>query len=226
MDAYRSADWAAFRAEVISLDGGLCTSCGRGPSDGVVLQVHHKQYFPGRKPWQYPHHMCETVCRGCHAARHGKIPPKIGWDFVGWNDLGELAGTCDCCGTSVRYLFLVTHPDWPTMEVGETCCDNLTSTKLASNQMESSRRFAARLKRFVSSVRWSNRPGGISRITALKAVVDVIPASRSFMIRVNGRTGRKEFATVLDAKTGVFEMIDSGELKAYLRRQDGDAPTG
>lgn len=50
---YASEKWANFRAKVIALDGGECVACGRSVSDGVVLQVHHKLYISGRKPWEY-----------------------------------------------------------------------------------------------------------------------------------------------------------------------------
>lgn len=49
---YADEKWAAFRERVIVLDGGECVSCGRSRSGGVVLQVHHKQYVKGRKPWE------------------------------------------------------------------------------------------------------------------------------------------------------------------------------
>ena len=154
MKPYRSTDWKEFRNDVIRLDGGVCVRCSRGPSDGVVLQVHHKQYLFGHKPWEYPYELCETLCRGCHAAEHGKIMPRFGWDQVGWDDLGDLTGKCDYCGTEIRYVFLIQHKKWHTMEVGEICCDNLTCSQVASEHMESIRRFSARRKRFVSSSRW------------------------------------------------------------------------
>ncbi|MCX7257277.1 MAG: hypothetical protein NTZ64_11205 [Polaromonas sp.] len=133
MKPYRSREWKIFRNEVIRLDGGACSNCGKTASDGAILQVHHKQYFSGRSPWDYPYNLCETLCKGCHAAEHGLIPPKFGWEHVGWDDLGELNGICECCGTSIRYIFLVQHPKWNPMEVGEICCDNLTSIGLTQN---------------------------------------------------------------------------------------------
>jgi hypothetical protein len=130
MHHYCTADWRAFRAKVIDLDGGICLTCGRNKANGAVLQVHHKQYLPGHKPWEYPFELCETMCSGCHAALHGHVPPRFGWEHAGWDDLGDLTGTCECCGTSIRYVFMLQHPKWYAMEVGEICCDNLTSTQL------------------------------------------------------------------------------------------------
>ena len=64
---YADRQWAAFREKVVNLDGAMCVECGRTRSDGVVLQVHHRQYIRGRKPWEYDYADCETLCKGCHA---------------------------------------------------------------------------------------------------------------------------------------------------------------
>lgn len=174
MDAYRSKDWHSFRREVVRLDNQACTLCGRKESEEVILQVHHKQYLQGRKPWEYPYQLCMTVCKGCHAAEHGIIPPKFGWEHVGWDDLGNLDGTCECCGKSIRYVFLVTHKAWTSMEVGEVCCDNLTSTQVASGVMESRRRYSTRLKTFISSTRW--RQNGETRCGLKDPLASPAPA--------------------------------------------------
>lgn len=200
-------------------DGGVCTSCGRGPNDGVVLHVHHKQYLSGHKPWEYPYDLCATLCSGCHAAKHGIIPPKFGWEHVGWDDLDDLAGTCEYCGTSIRYVFMVQHPHWRTMEVGEICCDNLTSTQVASGLMESKRRYSDRLKRFVSSPRWSSDPGRVEHIRQRKLNLEVVPKDGAFHLRIEWNMGRRLSETPLDAKIKAFELIESGVVDAYLKKQ-------
>lgn len=218
MDGYRSKDWKQFREEVIRLDGGACSRCSRTPADGVVLQVHHKQYFEGRKPWQYPYDACYTLCSGCHAAEHGIIPPKFGWSFAGWQDLGDLVGNCDLCNTAIRYSFLVAHSGWRAMEVGEECCDNLTCTQVASNFAESRRRFAGRLKRFVDSSRWEQYPSGKHLIIQKGYVVSILPASGGFRTWVNDKAGKAVHESLLDAKAAIFEAIDSGKVGAYFAK--------
>lgn len=220
MTPYDSKTWKSFRDEVISLDGEACSICGRTQKDGVVLQVHHKQYIRGFKPWEYPLELCATLCRGCHAAEHGKIPPKFGWEHIGYDDLGDLTGTCECCGNSIRYVFLVQHEKWGAMEVGEICCDNLTSTQVASNIMESKRRFADRLKRFISSVRWSELPSGIHHIIQDKIRIAIIPHNEVFKLRINGKLGKSEYTSILNAKKSVFELIESGVIREFLEKQE------
>lgn len=216
-DPYRSSEWAKFRAEVIRLDGGACRRCGRG--DGAVLQVHHKEYIRGHKPWEYSYDLCETICRGCHASEHKLIPPRFGWEYVADDDAGDLELTCDYCGTSIRYSFIIQHPNWPTMEVGEVCCDNLTSTQVASTIMESRRRYADRLRRFVESPRWrATGSGGVLRIKQLGFDVEILPANEEFRLRINGLLGKSVFKKAFDAKIKFFELIEAGEIEKYFAR--------
>lgn len=221
MQPYSSAEWKAFRNEVIRLDGGECKQCGRGPSDGVVLNVHHKTYIRGHKPWEYTHDLCETLCKGCHAALHHLIRPKFGWEFFGWEDLGQPTGSCDCCGRAIRYVFIISHADWETTEVGETCCDNLTSTQVASGFMESKRRYADMLKRFVSSKRWHLYPGDIHHITQNKMIIRIGRDAGGYRLFVNGIAGRQVYPSALDAKVAIFEQIASGRLETYLAKRSG-----
>lgn len=89
--------WEAFRREIIELDGGVCVRCKRCESEGAVLQIHHREYLQGCLPWNFPYNLCETLCKGCHAETHGKIPPKSGWEYLSDEDLGDLCETCDYC---------------------------------------------------------------------------------------------------------------------------------
>lgn len=216
MNPYTRADWVKFREEVIKLDGGKCLRCLRSHRDGVVLQVHHKVYIAGRKPWEYEYGDCETLCRGCHASEHGKIPPKRGWECIGSYDLGDLIGNCELCGTDLRYLYLVQHPRWPAMEVGTDCCDNLTESTNASEFHDKYVKHSERIKRFISSPRWSEERFGQTRIKQKGIEVFITKSAEGFQIAMDGVTGKAEYQTMLDAKMKVFESIDSGEATKFL----------
>lgn len=219
MRGYNRRLWFEFRREVIRLDGGACAQCRRGEADGVILQVHHTRYIPDRLPWEYPYDLCQTLCRGCHAREHGKLPPSVGWDYVGDHDLGDLDGTCELCGTSIRYVFFVQHKQWPSMEVGEICCDNLTSTKLASDRMESLRRYTERCKRFAGSKRWKVDPAGTWSIRQKGLSLDIVPITGAYRLRMNGVMGKFSYSDVLAAKMKAFEAIEDGTALAYLKRK-------
>lgn len=218
MRAYDKKAWEAFRAQIIELDGGKCVRCTRRPSDGVVLQVHHKQYLPGRPLWDYPTGQCETLCSGCHAREHGIIRPSVGWECVGFHDLEDLIGHCELCGTSIRYIFMLQTPGWPSLEVGEICCDNLTSTKLASGHMESLRRFESRRRRFIRSRRWTLSPVGSPTLRQKGIKLTIVALDGAYRLTANGVTGRKVFASIVDTKREAFDQLESGRLRDFLAR--------
>lgn len=216
MDPYRSPVWKAFRSEVIRLDGNQCAQCGRTPDSGVTLHVHHKAYRQGKLPWEYDFDECETLCAGCHAAHHGKIPPKVGWEFVGQDDLGDLIGNCELCGTDIRYVFLVTHSNWMPMEVGEICCDHLTCSEIASNFMESIRRYNNRRKRFATSNRWTKISEKNEYIVQAKVVVELRSEQGELKLRMNGRCGKLSYVDKLQARMKAFDVIESGKHSKFI----------
>lgn len=225
MDHYKSALWLEFRKEVIQLDGGICVRCLRGAEDGVVLNVHHKQYLLGHKPWEYPHHLCETLCCGCHAAEHGKIPPRFGWVHMGYEDLGEPLSTCDLCGTSIRHVFFVQHEKWIAMQVGEICCDHLTDTQVASDHMDSVHRYTDRRKRYVDSPRWKIDKFGNNCIRQKGINLSILRSENSFKLKVNEIIGKLVFRSELEVKIKAFDLMESGAIDTYLNKKKEIFPT-
>ena len=208
---YRVRQWAVFREEIIELDGGRCVRCGRSRHDGVVLQVHHKQYLKEKAPWEYPFSLCETLCKGCHGQEHGVVRPDSGWDYFGDEDLGDLSGQCELCGTDIRYVFFVQHPKWEPLAVGTDCCDNLIRTKIATER----RKFADRLGRFLNSARWQ-RKGYSHCITQKQIVIQIIPHAGGYRIHMNATKGRKVYSDLDTAKARVFNFIESGEADSFF----------
>lgn len=98
------------------------------------------------------------------------------------------------------------------MEVGEVCCDHLTSSDYATNQM----RHLKRRTRFLFSSRWHGGKSGASSITQKGVVLSVIPDGSNYMLRMNGTLGRLKFGSVMEAKMKAFDLIDSGVAQAYL----------
>lgn len=217
--AYRSAQWHAFREEVLRLDDYACTQCGRTREDGVRLHVHHKHYLIGHQPWEYPHDSCEALCSGCHAAEHGLIFPKYGWDFFGYEDLGDLSGECELCGQHIRHSFMVAHEKWGAREVGEMCCDNLTSTQVATGHLESVRKHRDRRKRFVSSIRWNRSARNVWEIWQKGVFVKVEKLEDGYRLRIHEQLGRKEFQTEVDAKAEAFDLIELGVIEKWAKRR-------
>jgi hypothetical protein len=214
MSLYNKSEWKKFRDELIELDGYKCKEFGRSSTE-VILQVHHKNYIKGRLPWEYPLQECETLCKGCHSSKHGITKPQIGWEFVGEEDLGDLNGTCENCGASIRHSFLIQHENWGAMEVGTFCCDKLTDTNIASNLLESQTSFKSRKQRFLSSKRW-NFDNAKHSISQGSFKIEIVARDNFHFITIHGQESKKKYDSVESAKEKVFDVIESGEFLVYL----------
>lgn len=210
---YRDKKWIDFREEVFEMDSYACVKCGRANPE-VVLQVHHKQYQHGRPPWEYPPALCETLCKGCHAREHGEIRPNEGWALYADDDLGGLYGECECCGTSLRYVFYIHHDKWEPLAVGTICCDSLTGTTEATEY----RKRLERRKRFISSKRWKYSPIGLCIKQGRSLEIEIRTDGRGFRIYMNSIRGNKIFESENSAKAFVFDMIEKGKAHAFAKR--------
>lgn len=60
--------WQKKRLEVLEAAGWKCSECG---AKDRQLQVHHKRYIAGAKPWEYESDDLAVLCDRCHEAEHG-----------------------------------------------------------------------------------------------------------------------------------------------------------
>ena len=65
--------WQRKRLEIMGRDGWKCTVCGDTETE---LHVHHKEYIWGRKPWEYPDEIFETLCKAHHKKQHWVYPEE------------------------------------------------------------------------------------------------------------------------------------------------------
>ena len=218
MSFYNRTEWKEFRQSIIESDSYSCVMCGRTRKDGVILQVHHTNYKKGKLPWQYATKDCETVCKGCHAQIHGIIMPKFGWELDEMEDLGDLIGECEYCGNPLRYIFYISHENWGNMEVGTSCCDNLTHSVLATNKIESHKRFLSRKKNFIKSTKWTYTNNLSFKKHAL-IEIQIENTENGFILTINNLTNKtKKYTTLDDAKSKAFDVIESGELLEYCEK--------
>jgi hypothetical protein len=217
MSLYNKKEWKEFRDNVIESDGYKCVSCGREKFE-VTLQVHHKVYFKGKLPWEYGTENCETLCKGCHAAEHGIIQPKIGWEFIGQEDSGEFSSQCENsgCGSTIRHKYLISHPNWGFLEVGTICCDNLTDSNIASNKKEALNRYKSRKSRFVASKRWKIDLDNFIIKQALFDIKITQKPESHFELSIHKLISKIKYETLQEAKEAAFDAIESGSLLEYL----------
>lgn len=215
---YSHRDWIRFREQGIKLDDGRCVRCQRGRPE-VVLQLHHRFYIAGRKPWEYEYEDCETLCKSCHAQEHGIIMPQSGWAFLSSDDLGDLCGNCEDCGQDLRYIYLIQHPAWGFLSVGTDCCDRLTATEEASAILTAIQNRNERRKTFLSSKRWKIHESGNISIRQSGRSAYIFPRAGKFRIGIGDVEGNADYETQLEAKIRMFDFFDSGEAADFFAKR-------
>ena len=58
--------WSLRRMEIMRRDGFRCRRCGATSH----LNVHHRWYVYGRRPWEYSDRYLVTLCEQCHRHVH------------------------------------------------------------------------------------------------------------------------------------------------------------
>lgn len=201
---YKNLAWLEFREQAFLNLGYHCSRCSRSDED-VVLQVHHKIYIDGRKPWEYNLVDCEVLCRGCHAREHGLIRPAYDWNLSHSSDLGSLVGTCELCKSSLRFEFHLFHNDWSEpLTVGTVCCDHLTGDEQATKYKKKIESF----ERFQKSPRWhliSNDESYYSKNKFFSFYLR--KKDGDYFIEINKKKGNMRFKNVNEAQFFLFDFI-------------------
>ncbi|MFW2163062.1 HNH endonuclease [Acinetobacter beijerinckii] len=218
---YRNNAWLEFREDAFSKLGYFCQRCSRD-DDEVTLQVHHKIYIDGRKPWEYNLSDCEILCSGCHAREHGHIRPDYNWNLSHSYDLGSMIGTCELCGNSIRFEFHVFHNDWhEPMVTGTVCCDYLTGTQEATEFRKQQQAFQRYLQK------WCDFDNGESIYQANKRLTfKIIKLSeKSFKVEViklgkRVHIGKKAFQSAEEIKYKLHDYFRNKEFKNRFDIQD------
>lgn len=236
LKGYRTTQWRELRKRIFLRDNYQCNHCGRQFKERD-LQVHHLTYLDGRDAWDYPEELLITYCKRCHAEEHEKIIPSSGWEYIGFDDLGDLIGECEYCNNDIRYEHYIFHPKWGELTVGSQCADNLTHTDAASTIETKRKNYANRMKRFIKSPRWKFvvTQGGpiLYKIRQEDFKIEIKDYNEFCTIKISfyhpplqgylwrGKwidlQSKKHYKTLIDAKIKVFDIIESGELDCYIK---------
>ena len=60
---FKDPRWQKLRLKILERDNFSCQRCF---DDKSTLNVHHKYYEHGKKPWEYPIEALTTLCQNCH----------------------------------------------------------------------------------------------------------------------------------------------------------------
>jgi hypothetical protein len=139
--------------------------------------------------------------------------PSEDWEFISVDDLGELDGKCDACGTDIRYEYSIFHPNWAdTLTVGEFCCERLTgSTEAAEHQI-----WIERLQRFSCS--WiSTETGEHRRYFGID--IHLLKKSEGYILKIHEKTGSRLYSSSDEAKTYAFSIMQDPDMRKKIKKQ-------
>lgn len=63
----RHPEWQKKRLRVMEAAGFACQECS---ATDKTLNVHHRHYRKGAKPWEHEDHELQCLCEDCHTQRH------------------------------------------------------------------------------------------------------------------------------------------------------------
>lgn len=238
---YLNPNWKKLRKEVIIRDNFTCCRCQKKFAS-KKLRVHHKTSNYGNQLWDVSIKDLETLCSGCLAEIHKKIIPQYGWDYLGAYDLEDLIGSCERCGTSIRYEHTIFHPNYGELTVGSKCAEELTNTSIAKEWDEKRNKYLSTLKRFIESPLWklrTSKNGNIYYHRKYKGLELFIWGQninykiwiKFYYISSKGlrkeeiKKGKKTIASLYEAKKRIFDFISDGKLERLIKEQYGEPLT-
>lgn len=82
----RHPEWQKKRLKIMEAAGFECADCGDGDT---TLNVHHKYYEKGAKPWEYPDDALICLCEPCHE-RWEAAMTRLRSLFAGFTSCGDI----------------------------------------------------------------------------------------------------------------------------------------
>lgn len=70
-DQIKDGNWQRRRLEIFNRDNFSCQAADCDKTNNQ-LEVHHVDYWPGKKIWEYPNDMLVTLCSKCHGKEQGR----------------------------------------------------------------------------------------------------------------------------------------------------------
>ena len=83
-ELFKDPRWQKLRLEVLEYNNWECRNCGNREK---TLNVHHRYYKKGAKPWEYKNEELLCLCEDCHNEHH-VISDKF--KIIGILDIGSL----------------------------------------------------------------------------------------------------------------------------------------
>lgn len=135
--------------------------------------------------------------------------PRKGWIYEGCTDLKSLSGSCEACGTAIRYVHTLSHPAEDLMiEVGCVCAEHLCEDYVTPARQERLvKGFAARLATF-SKKAWYVNERGTHWLRYHGHLLWVFKRKDgSWGYAVDQQFSTKRFKTVLGARQAAYQQM-------------------
>lgn len=99
----RDPRWQRKRLEIMNRADFACEECG---DKTTTLNVHHKIYLKGAKPWEYENVELECLCETCHEATHHlRDALRAATSSMSKSELERLLGYAD----ALQLINIATH---------------------------------------------------------------------------------------------------------------------
>jgi len=92
-ELFKDVKWQKKRLEVLELSHWECENCG---SKEKTLNVHHRYYTKGKKPWEYINEELMCLCTDCHKEFHLILDAFKNIGFLNLSDLYRIYGYYQC----------------------------------------------------------------------------------------------------------------------------------
>ena len=132
-----------------------------------------------------------------------------GWVEENVHDLGRPIGSCDWCGTAIRYEHLLRHDEKGLKAIaGVKCASYLTGDpEYCIGSEKKARARTRRYQTWMRSSRWKrNRNGNWYRTGVL---IFKLPNDGRWRLRIGKRWGELEYERLCDAKKQAFLYLES-----------------
>lgn len=133
--------------------------------------------------------------------------PHKGWVLEGVDDLEDLIGACEWCGTSLRYAHHLSHPDGYRSVAGCSCAEKLTEDYTNPRRIEKALK---RRNKWLISPRWKyfvwRWNSGIDAYRGDDEIA-IKKENNKYRIWIRARMGLKLYNSVDDAKKAAFDAL-------------------
>lgn len=214
---YKKDEWKEFRLRILEHDNYRCTKCGASYKDMPCrLHVHHKKYYRNTKPWEYDLEDVTTYCCLCHLEEHDLLEfPRFGWEYLGFEDLGEMIGECEYpgCEHKLRYQHTVYHPKIGELNVGAIHADRLLDNTEASELEKTEIRKADFCNKFKQI-----NPNEYSA-SLMKYSIVITKDEDKYYTTVGTFRYEDPFETLKKAQCFSFDIINRGMIENLIKDQ-------